>query len=476
MDPVPLSFYNYLFSFIWLSGIDSSYSYILVIYIPILLLLILCSGFISASEVAYFGLRPSELADLQETKSPKNKSILWLLEREEKLLATILISNNFVNIAIVVVFQIMFSIILPYSAIVNFASIINSNIFGDIFDLNGLSTVIQFLITTVFVTIILLTFGEIAPKILGNINKMRIASAMAGPLQFLMFLFSPFSKILTKWSSLLEHRIEKHRTSLINTSREDIDKAIDLTVSDNEGKANEADILKSIINFGETSVKQVMKPRVDIVSLDDSLDFTEMFKTVKEAGYSRLPVYKEDLDHISGILYVKDLLGHTNELKDWQWLSLVRKEVLYVPETKKIDQLLNEFQINRMHMAIVVNEFGGTMGIVTLEDIMEEIIGDIRDEFDNEQEIEFIKLDEDNYIFEGKTLLNDICKVIGIKNNYFEEIKENADSIGGLFVEIAGEIPKAEKEINIKGLTFKVISASERRVEKVSLRINTHEK
>ena len=445
-------------------------------YLPLLLILIICSGFISASEVAYFGLRPSEIAELQEIKSQKTKAILSLLDREEKLLATILISNNFVNIAIVVVFQIMFSTLLPFSQIEIFASGLNNTVFGNIFETSSLAAIIQFLITTVFVTIILLTFGEIAPKILGNINKLRVAYLMAGPLQMLMLIFSPFSKILTRWSSLLEHRIEKNRTNSLNTSREDIDKAIDLTVSDNEGQSNEANILKSIINFGETSVKQVMKPRVDIVALDDSLDFTEMFKYIKDAGYSRIPVYKEDLDHISGILYVKDLLGHTTEAKDWQWQTLVRGEVLYVPETKKIDQLLNEFQLSRMHMAIVVNEFGGTMGIVTLEDIMEEIIGDIRDEFDTEQEIDFIKLDEDNYIFEGKTLLNDICKVIGLRNNYFEELRENADSIGGLLVEISGEIPKAEKEINLKDLTFKVISASERRVEKVNLRVNTHEK
>ncbi|HMP28172.1 MAG TPA: gliding motility-associated protein GldE [Saprospiraceae bacterium] len=447
----------------------------LTVFGPFLVLLIIFSGLISASEVAYFGLSPKDIADLEDKDDNKSKLILKLLKQEEKLLATILISNNFVNICIVVVSQLMITALLPYSTVEQIALQINENVLGGLVSQSVLAIGIQFFITTIIVTIILLTFGEIAPKIYGNTSRMQVVKTMSGPLNFLTKLFNPFSSILTRWSSLIELRLNKHRLNSFSTSREDIDKAIDLTVPDFEGASTEADILKSIVNFGEISAKQVMKPRVDVIALENVLDFTEMFKIVKDAGYSRLPVYEEDLDHVVGILYVKDLLGHSNEEKDWNWQSLVRSEVLYIPETKKIDQLLSEFQSSRMHMAIVVNEFGGTMGIVTLEDIMEEIIGEIRDEFDTDVEIDFIRLDDENYIFEGKTLLHDICKVIGFKNNYFDDIKQNADSLGGLLVEQFGSIPKAEKEINYKALTFKVISSTERRVEKINLRINKNE-
>lgn len=445
------------------------------IFGPFLFILIIFSGIISASEVAYFGLTPKDIADLEDKEDNTSKLILKLIENEEKLLATILISNNFINIAIVVVSQIMIMALFPFSRIESLAAQINNTILGGLLSNVSLAIGIQFFITTVIVTVILLLFGEIAPKIYGNTSRMKVVTALSKPLNFLTKLFNPFTVILTKWSSLLEHRLNKHRQSTFSTSREDIDKAIDLTVPDFEGSSNEADILKSIVNFGEISAKQVMKPRVDIIALENTLDFTEMFKIVKDAGYSRLPVYNEDLDHLIGILYVKDLLGHTNESKEWNWQSLIRSEVLYIPETKKIDQLLSEFQSSRMHMAIVVNEFGGTMGIVTLEDIMEEIIGEIRDEFDTDVEIDYIRLDDENYIFEGKTLLHDICKILGLKNNFFDEIKQNADSIGGLLVEQFGHIPKSEKEIIYKEITFKVISSTDRRIEKINLRINNSE-
>ena len=473
MDPDPylLSYYN--FYFVWLAFADSIT--VVGIYGPILLILITCSGLISASEVAYFGLNPNETAKLEDKDDAVSKKILYLLSKSEKLLATILISNNFVNIAIIVVSQIMLTTLLPASNIEYFAKYLNDFVLGGLFSYSGLAVTIQFFITTVLVTIVLLLFGEIIPKIYSGMNRMFIVKLMVNPLNFLMKLFHPFTKILTNWSSLIELRLHKHKENYFTTSREDIDKAIDLTVPDVQGESREADILKSIVNFGETAAKQVMRPRVDVVALEHKLDFTEMFKIVIDAGYSRLPVYEEDLDQLNGILYVKDLLGFTQESKEFEWQSLVRKELLYIPETKKIDQLLTEFQTNRLHMAIVVNEFGGTVGIVTLEDIMEEIIGEIKDEFDIEQEIDYIKLDENNYIFEGKTLLNDICKVIGYKNYYFDDVTQNADSIGGLLVEQFGAIPKAERVINIKELTFKVVSSTERRVEKINLRINKNE-
>jgi len=250
------------------------------------------------------------------------------------------------------------------------------------------------------------------------------------------------------------------------TSKEDIDTAIDLTVTNNsDSSTQEADILKGIVNFGDISAKQIMHPRMDIVALEVTAGFKEVMKTVKESGYSRLPVYKEELDNIVGILYVKDLLAHTD---------LIRSSVLFVPESKKIDELLREFQLKRMHMAVIVDEYGGTAGVATLEDIMEEVVGDIKDEFDNDEEVDYIKISENNYIVEGKTLLNDVCRIIGENTSYFDSVRGEADSLGGLILEIIGTIPSSEKEIMIGNLTLKVVSVTKRRIEKVSLII--HEK
>jgi len=257
------------------------------------------------------------------------------------------------------------------------------------------------------------------------------------------------------------------------TSREDIDAAIDLTVtSSSESSAQEADILKGIVNFGDISARQIMHPRMDIVALDESAGFREVMKIVRDSGYSRLPVYREDLDNIVGILYVKDLLEAGEESDDFRWQDLIRKSVLFVPEAKKIDELLREFQKKRMHMAIIVDEFGGTAGIATLEDIMEEVVGDIKDEFDMDEEIDYIKISDNNFILDGKTLLNDVCRVIGENTGFFDNVRGEADSLGGLILEIIGSIPSSEKEINIGHLNLKVISVTRRRIEKVSIFIN----
>ncbi len=468
MESEPPSYHTAsLLPFIALTGAEILPSGILI-FVILMVLLLTCSGLISASEVAFFGLNPNQLRLLEEENSIASNRILELRKKPRKLLATILIGNNFVNIALVIVSEIVVSQVITLENLQVTSTFIDQYISYGLIEVSTISNIIQFLITTVFVTIILLLFGEIAPKFYAGFNHLSIAKMMSTPLKGMNFLFSPFSSILVGWSTGLENRINRNRTYQTGTSKEDLDAAIDLTVQEEEGQTQQADILKGIIKFGDLSAKQVMKPRVDIVTLEESQDFAEILAIVRESGYSRIPVHSEDLDHIIGILYVKDLLGYTHEKKDFKWMDLIRDTVFYVPESRKIDDLLRDFQLKRMHMAIVVDEFGGTLGII----IMEEVIGDIKDEFDEDEDVNYIQLDADNFIFEGKTLLNDVCRIIGEKSGYFDDVKQNSDSLAGLVIEHIGSIPRAEKELNVKDVTLKIVSATQRRIEKINLRIN----
>ncbi|MBK8700730.1 MAG: gliding motility-associated protein GldE [Saprospiraceae bacterium] len=440
-------------------------------YLLLLIVLICCSGLISASEVAFFSLTSSKIRSLEEEDSGLNHRIIQLRNQPQKLLATILIGNNFVNIAIVIVSQILLSRLLHESVLSAIGWWLHDYIFLGLFTPDQLATSFNFFITVILVTFMLLLFGEVGPKIYANVNNMRVARIMATPLSLMGFLFTPVSSVLVGWGSRIENKISASRNYQTGTSREDLDAAIELTVSQNEEEPHEAELLKGIVKFGDMSARQVMKPRIDVVAVEKETGFEDLLKIVNESGYSRLPIYDEDFDNILGILYVKDLVGHTRELDGFDWNSLIRTNMLYIPETKKIDDLLRDFQIKRLHMAIVVDEFGGTLGIVTLEDIMEEVIGEIKDEFDDEEDVEYIKLGEGNYIFEGKSLLNDVCRVIGEKTSYFDDIKGNADSVGGLIIELFGFIPKPEKELTIKDLKMKVISSNSRRIEKVNIKL-----
>ena len=293
---------------------------------------------------------------------------------------------------------------------------------------------------------------------------------MAIPLAILERICSPFSSILVGLSNRLESKFSKGN-NLSNTSREDIDKAIELSVSDGQNANQEVDILKGIVKFGDVTAKQIMKSRVDVVALDEESDFAEVLDTVKSSGYSRIPVFKDDFDTVTGILYVKDLLGHTSESKDFEWKTLVRTSVLYVPESKKIDDLLREFQSKRTHIGIVVDEYGGSAGLITLEDVMEEVVGDIKDEFDDTEDIEYVQIGKDNYIFEGKSMINDVCRVIGKDTNFFDDIRGNADSLAGLILETTGIIPKVEKRIIYQDVEFGIVSVTKRRIEKINVKI-----
>lgn len=445
--------------------------WVFVAYFLLLILLICCSGLISASEVAFFSLTPSRLRAIEEEEGVLGQRIVQLRNHPKRLLATILIGNNFVNIAIVIVSKIILDNILNEQILTTIGWWLHEYIFLGLFTPEQLATGIDFFITVILVTFILLLFGEVGPKIYANVNNLKVARIMATPISFLAFLFTPVSSILVRWGQTIERRIATNRNYQTGTSREDLDAAIELTVSQNEEEPHEAELLKGIVKFGDMSARQVMRPRVDVVAVEKDIDFTSLLNIIRESGYSRLPVYEEDVDKILGILYVKDLIGLTNEGADFAWNDLIRTNMLYIPETKKIDDLLRDFQIKRLHMAIVVDEFGGTLGIVTLEDIMEEVIGEIKDEFDDDEDIEYIKLSEGNYIFDGKALLNDVCRVIGEKTSYFDDIKGNADSVGGLIIELMGHIPKPEKEIQIKELQLKVISSNSRRIEKVNIKV-----
>jgi gliding motility-associated protein GldE len=423
---------------------------------------------ISGAEVAYFSLSPADVHLLANESSPTSKRILQLREQPRMLLATILIANNFVNIAIVILSDFLIRNIFPQETFQAWAESIHTlSIFQNV-NPAGISKGIEFLLTVVAATFLLVLFGEVAPKIYANINNKKMARTMAKPLLLLKTIFYPISKILVTWSNRFEGRLSQD-TNRSKNRKDDLDKAIELTVSHEQNSKKEIDILKSIVKFGDVNVKQIMRSRVDVIAIGIESSFSEVMKIIKDSGYSRIPVYEEDFDKIKGILYVKDLLLHLNEGDTFNWRELVRQDVKYVPEAKKINELLTEFQQERTHMAIVVDEFGGSGGLVTLEDVMEEVIGDIRDEFDEEREVEFEKLDEYNYVFEGKTLLNDMCRVVGISTDTFEEIKGGADSLAGLILELLGRIPRRNIEIKFKEYRFKIIAVSIKRIEKVQI-------
>ena len=430
-----------------------------------LLLLLIGSGLISGSEVAFFSLTHNDFAKLEEDATDKSaRQILKLKERPRRLLAAILISNNFINVAIVVLSDFIVGALIPPPVFERWGASLRESL--GLLPANWeLSKGLEFLVIVVGVTSLLLLFGEVAPKIYAKINKMQMAKMMAGPLRFLVKICAPLSELLVGFTGLIEKRLERRSNSNMPT-REDIDEAIDLTV-DREQNEREVDILKSIVKFGEVSVKQIMRSRVDVISLDVRSDYGEVLKTARESGYSRIPVYETDFDHITGILFVKDLLGFLNQTEDFEWQSVIRPNVFYVPEAKKIDDLLKEFQQNRSHMAVVVDEYGGSSGIVTLEDIMEEVIGEIRDEFDDDEEIEYEQLNEKTYIFEGKTMINDMCRVLDLDTALFDPARGDADSVAGLMLEMVGHIPRKGREIAYRNYRFSAVAVNPRRVERV---------
>ncbi len=412
-----------------------------VISLIIVLLLLLSSALISGSEVAYFSLNPTDKQKLKKN-TRTNHQVLKNLENPEKLLATILVTNNFVNIGIIIL----------AAAITNsLVSIQNA-------------PVVEFILQVVFITFFLLLFGEIMPKVYASHFSLQFARFMAFPLQFLEKIFSPVNSLLIYSTSFVNKRLQKYRK---NISMDEISQALRLT-SEQE-LSEEKDILEGIVKFGNKNVVEIMKPRVDVISLDIKTGFTRVLDVINESGFSRIPVFNESFDNISGILYIKDLLPHSHKGNSFKWQTLVRPP-FYVPETKKISSLLEDFQKNKVHLAIVVDEYGGSSGIVTLEDILEEIVGDIIDEFD-EEEIFHSKLSENSYLFDGKVLLGDFYKTVECADAVFDDVKGDADTLAGLILELKGEIPALHEKIKCKQFSFTIEEVDNRRIKQIKVDI-----
>ncbi|WP_250433304.1 gliding motility-associated protein GldE [Hanstruepera flava] len=431
MDPEPIRFLSFL------TAIDLS----VVIGLALLFLLLLCSALISGAEVALFSLTRTDIDDGDEVISTKIGIITKLLERPKKLLATILVANNFINIAIVILF-----------------AYLGDSLFGSI-----QSEILQFVLEVIVITFLILLFGEILPKIYASRNRLKFSLFMAYPLRVLDFLFSPLSLPMRSITLAIHNKFGKQKS---NISVDQLSQALELT-SEADTTVEEQKILQGIVSFGNTDTKQVMRPRIDIFALNISEKYVDIIPEIVENGYSRIPVYEENIDSIKGILYVKDLLPYIDR-KQFDWTTLLR-EPFFVPENKKLDDLMAEFQDKKVHLAVVVDEYGGTSGLISLEDIIEEIVGDISDEFDDEDLI-YSKLDNNNYVFEGKTALKDFYKITKLENEtLFEEQKGEAETIAGFVLEISKSFPKQGSKINFENYVFTVEALDQKRIKRIKV-------
>ncbi len=413
------------------------------VLIFLIILLFSLSFLVAGSEVAFFSLTFKDINLLKTKQKPAYRRIVTLLEQPKTLLASMLITNSFVNIGIILILNIL----------------IDSWIAG-----LYVSFWLSFLVKVVFVTFCLLLFGEVLPKVWATHHKIWFASVASLIIEIFNSLLYKFSKRLVKLSDKVEKKFSSDKTAAMDSRQ--LDYAIDLLPED-EATIEEKQILKGIRKFGDTTVKQVMRTRLDVSGIDYNLPFTETIKRVEELHYSRLPVYKNDLDEIAGMLHTKDLLPHLNEQEQYDWHPLMRTPY-FVHEQKLIEDLLQEFRNKRIHFAIVVDEFGGTSGIVTLEDIMEEIIGEIKDEFDDEESSNK-KIDEFTYMFEGKTMINDVCKAIGLPVDHFDAVRGESDSLAGLILEIAGEFPQINEEVINDNFIFTALEINKNRIDKVKV-------
>ncbi|WP_421824093.1 gliding motility-associated protein GldE [Flagellimonas oceanensis] len=430
MDPEPHCLAFYL----------TTFSGIFTLKIVVLVLLLACSALISAAEVALFGLSQTDVNEMNENDSSRSKLIVELLDKPQKLLATILITNNAINIGIVLLF---------------------SSIGNTLFE--GIDGTFRFLLEVVVATFLILMFGEILPKIYANRNRVQFSHFMAVPLKGLNYLFSPLSSPMRAVTLFMEDKLAKKKSTL---SINHLSQALELA-SEGDTTKEEQKILEGIVTFGNTDTKQVMRPRIDIFAVNEKMKFPEVLQEIKKNGYSRIPVFSENMDNVLGVLYVKDLLPYIDR-KTFNWMSLIR-EPYFVPENKKLDDLLLEFQDKKNHLAVVVDEYGGTSGIVTLEDIIEEIVGDISDEFDDE-DLVFSKLDDHNYVFDGKTALKDFYRVVKIEEeDEFESQKGESETIAGFVLEISGSFPKIGEKVLFKDYQFIVESMDKKRLKRIKV-------
>ncbi len=406
-------------------------------------LLLYVSGFVSASEIAFFSLTPSDLSEIEDGKHTSDARIKSLLAESESLLATILISNNFVNVMIIMLCNYFFAFVID---------------FGD-------AKILEFLVITVILTFLLLLFGEIMPKIFSSQNALKFSRKAAPTLTILRKVFWPLSSMLVSSTFIINKIAHKKHQSL---SVDELSQALELT--DKNEISEESNMLEGIIRFGEETAREIMTSRIDMIDLDIESSFSEVLKCVVDNGYSRIPVYKDSRDNVKGILYVKDLLPYIEDCDDFNWRKLIRP-AFFVPETKMIDDLLRDFQANKVHMAIVVDEFGGTSGLVTMEDVIEEIVGEINDEYDEEERM-YVKISDNTYIFEAKILLSDFYKILKVDSEIFDDISEDADTLAGLLLSIKGEFPVRHEKIPYQNFVFEILEMDSRRILKVKVVVN----
>lgn len=413
----------------------------------VVLILLLLSGLISGSEVAFFSFSHDQIVGFTGSNDVREKRISALLRNPKRLLATILILNNLVNIFIITI-----------------STYVTWQIVGE----EGKQGMTIILLTSI-ITVMIIFFGEIIPKVYANHHGVVFAKLTSGLLLVSYRFFKPFSWFLMTITGLIERRMQKKG---YNLSVEELNQALEISVEKEEVTEEEKGILKGIVNFGTLSVRQVMKSRMDITAIDKEIGFHELMNQINKNGYSRIPVYSETIDKIEGILYIKDLLPHIDKEEDFQWQTLLRP-AFFVPESKKIDDLFKDFQEKQVHIAVIIDEYGGTAGLVTMEDVIEEIVGEINDEFDDDSDVAYNKLDNNTFIFEGKTSLNDFCKITGSDISLFEQVKGESESLGGLLLEINSKLPSAGEKITFNNFVFTVVAVDQRRIKRLRVHIKT---
>ena len=405
--------------------------------------MLIISGLISGTETAFFSFQPNDYQKLNQRKGKAGKKALALRDKPKELLATVLIANNFINVGIVVVSTYLTTLLFNLSA----------------------DPLLTFLVQIVIVTSFILIFGEILPKIYANKKPVPFALMMTGTMEILMVLLKPLSYFLVKTTSFVDNRLVKKQTPL---SMSDLSDAIDITV-DETTPEDEKMILKGIATFGDKEASELMCSRVNVTAVDLATPFSELIKIVVDSGFSRIPVYEQSFDQIKGILYIKDLLPLIDQVNPKGWQELLRP-AFFVPENKKVNDLLQEFRQRKTHLAIVVDEYGGTSGIITMEDVLEEIVGEINDEFDKESgSFRYKKIDNNIYIFDAQIMLNDLCKILGVEDGFFDEHRGESDSLGGLILELAGKIPKTGEKIILQPFTFEILNADQRKINRVKV-------
>ena len=405
-------------------------------------LLLMVSAAMSASEVALFALSPTQLRDVQERGGASGRRVMDLLAKPQRLLATILIASNLVNMGVVILCAV---------------------IARDVLDLGGLPAYMVVIVQVLVIAFVIVLVGEVLPKVYATSDPVRVAHWMSGPLLTLRWFFWPVSETLVRSSRFIEKRFQKRTTQHI--SMDSLGHALDLT-RDASTTAEEQRILRGIVKFGNIEVRQVMRPRTEMVAFDKSITFAELLTAIVDSGFSRVPVYDGTPDRVIGVLYIKDVLPHLHKV-DFDWHTLLR-EPYFVPESKKLDDLLKEFQSEKVHLAVVVDEYGGVSGIITMEDVIEEIVGDITDEYDDEN-LFYSKLDEHTWVFEGKTALTDLYRVMGIDGRLFEEHKGDSGTLGGFVLELTGRIPKKGERVELQNYTFVVEASDNKRIRRVKV-------